>query len=326
MLWLAQRDLMPFPPLPRAEAERHRIRPSCLLLLTGLLLLARADIAFADTAADANAAYQRGDYATAIELFRSPAEQGDTAAQYAIGNMYDKGEGVLRDKNKANKWWYRAALHGNADALRKFENIRCEKLYPRGKGAIPGVNCLNDAGNNYDLLTKPDQTAPPKPTEPGAAQRAAVSSAASDQTDAGQTTLSDRTTQGARLVVPLQREKGMFIVAAEIDARITLDFVVDSGAAYVTMPVDIFAKLREAGTIEDADVLGATQIRLADGSTRDTIIFIIRSMRIGDKFFQDIKAATVPPYGQTLLGQTFLDHFRSWSINNAKAELVLDLP
>src|SRR6476661_3044249 len=163
---------MPFPPLPRAEAERHRIRPSCLLLLTGLLLLAGGDIAFADTAADANAAYQRGDYATAIELFRSLAEQGDTAAQYAIGNMYDKGEGVLRDKNEANKWWYRAALHGSADALRKFENIRCEKLYPRGKGAIPGVNCLNDAGNNYDLLTKPDQTAPPKPIEPGAAQRA----------------------------------------------------------------------------------------------------------------------------------------------------------
>jgi hypothetical protein len=27
-----------------------------------------------------------------------------------------------------------------------------------------------------------------------------------------------------------------------------------------------------------------------------------------------------------LLGQTFLNHFRSWSINNAKAELVLDLP
>ena len=78
MLWLAQRDLMPSPPLPRAEAERHRIRPSCLLLLTGLLLLARADIAFADTAADANAAYQRGDYATAIELFRSLAEQGDS--------------------------------------------------------------------------------------------------------------------------------------------------------------------------------------------------------------------------------------------------------
>jgi predicted aspartyl protease len=325
MLRLAQHELMP-PPLPRAEAERDQIRSSWLMLLTGLVLLAGSDLAFADAAADANAAYRRGDYAAAIELYRSLAEQGDTAAQYVLGNMYDNGEGVLRNKNEANKWWYRAALHGNADALRKFEAIRCEKLYPKGKGAIPGVNCLNDAGKNYDLLTKPDQTAPPKPTEPAAAQRAAVSAAASDQADASQTTPPGRTTQGSRLVVPLQREKGMFIVSAEIDARITLDFVVDSGAAYVTMPVDIFAKLREAGTIEDADVLGATQMRFADGSTRETIVFIIRSLRIGDKFFQDIKAATVPPYGQTLLGQTFLNHFRSWSINDAKAELILDLP
>jgi len=67
-------------------------------------------------------------------------------------------------------------------------------------------------------------------------------------------------------------------------------------------------------------------MRFADGSTRETIVFIIRSLRIGDKFFQDIKAATVPPYGHTLLGQTFLNHFRSWSINNGKAELILDLP
>jgi hypothetical protein len=75
MLRLAQRELMP-PPLPRAEAERHWIRPSWLMLLTGLVLLAGSDLAFAGAAADANAAYRRGDYATAIELYRSLAETG----------------------------------------------------------------------------------------------------------------------------------------------------------------------------------------------------------------------------------------------------------
>ena len=72
MLRLAQHELMP-PPLPRAEAERHQIRPSWLMLLTGLLLLAGGDMAFADAAADANAAYQRGDYARPSSSFvRSP--------------------------------------------------------------------------------------------------------------------------------------------------------------------------------------------------------------------------------------------------------------
>ena len=100
MLRLAQHELMP-PPLPRAEAERDQIRPSWLMLLTGLVLLAGSDLAFADAAADANAAYRRGDYAAAIELYRSLAEQGDTAAQYVLGNMYDNGEGALRNKNEA---------------------------------------------------------------------------------------------------------------------------------------------------------------------------------------------------------------------------------
>jgi hypothetical protein len=79
MLRLAQHELMP-PPLPRAEAERDQIRPSWLMLLTGLVLLAGSDLAFADAAADANAAYRRGDYAAAIELYRSLAEQGDTGS------------------------------------------------------------------------------------------------------------------------------------------------------------------------------------------------------------------------------------------------------
>jgi hypothetical protein len=43
-------------------------------------LLAGSDLAFADAAADANAAYRRGDYAAAIELYRSLAEQGDTGS------------------------------------------------------------------------------------------------------------------------------------------------------------------------------------------------------------------------------------------------------
>ena len=47
MLRLAQHELMP-PPLPRAEAERDQICPSWLMLLTGLVLLAGSDLAFAD--------------------------------------------------------------------------------------------------------------------------------------------------------------------------------------------------------------------------------------------------------------------------------------
>ena len=42
---------------------------------------------------DANAAYNRGDYATALRLLRPLADQGDASAQYNLGVMYDNGQG-----------------------------------------------------------------------------------------------------------------------------------------------------------------------------------------------------------------------------------------
>jgi len=43
------------------------------------------------------AAYKRGDYATALREFRVLAEQGDAEAQFNLGLMYDKGQGVPQD-------------------------------------------------------------------------------------------------------------------------------------------------------------------------------------------------------------------------------------
>jgi TPR repeat protein len=43
---------------------------------------------------DAAAAYSRGDYATTLRLLRPLANQGDAGAQYNLGLMYAKGDGV----------------------------------------------------------------------------------------------------------------------------------------------------------------------------------------------------------------------------------------
>ena len=42
-------------------------------------------------------AHQRGDYATALRIFRQLAEQGDASAQYNLAFMYDNGRGVTQD-------------------------------------------------------------------------------------------------------------------------------------------------------------------------------------------------------------------------------------
>ncbi len=43
---------------------------------------------------DGMAAYDRGDYETALREFRPLAEQGNALAQHNLGVMYDNGQGV----------------------------------------------------------------------------------------------------------------------------------------------------------------------------------------------------------------------------------------
>ena len=62
------------------------------------------------------AAYERGDYATALKEFRPLAEQGDAGAQTNLGLMYGGGEGVPQDIAKAAEWFRKAAEQGYAKA------------------------------------------------------------------------------------------------------------------------------------------------------------------------------------------------------------------
>ena len=65
---------------------------------------------------DAGAAYERGDYATALTLWRPLADQGDAHAQYNLGRMYDDGRGVPPDAAQAVKWYRLAAEQGDGSA------------------------------------------------------------------------------------------------------------------------------------------------------------------------------------------------------------------
>ena len=62
------------------------------------------------------AAAQSGDFATALREWTPLAKQGDADAQFSLGVMYEKGEGVAKDNKAAVKWYTLAAEHGDEDA------------------------------------------------------------------------------------------------------------------------------------------------------------------------------------------------------------------
>jgi TPR repeat protein len=78
---------------------------------------------------DGFAASQRGDYATALRLWRPLAEQGEVTSQFNLGVSYDQGSGVPQDYAEAVKWFRLAAEQGYAKAQFNLGN-----MYDDGKG------------------------------------------------------------------------------------------------------------------------------------------------------------------------------------------------
>jgi len=71
-----------------------------LLSSTLLLLLSAPSIAVIDDYQDAVNAYSRGDYKISYQLMLPLAEKGFAQAQYNLGVMYEKGNGVKQVTKK----------------------------------------------------------------------------------------------------------------------------------------------------------------------------------------------------------------------------------
>jgi TonB family protein len=96
----------------------------------GVLTLGFGGSVIAGPMEDGQAAYDRGDYATAQELWRPLAEQGVARAQNNLGVMYENAKGVPQDINEALKWYRLAAEQGYAGAQNNLGLI-----YALGRGA-----------------------------------------------------------------------------------------------------------------------------------------------------------------------------------------------
>lgn len=91
-------------------------RPSIRRVLLAAALASFSVPAIADDIDDGQAAYNTGDYATALRLWRPLAEQGNARAQNNLGVMYENGKGVAEDVNEAVRWYRLAAAQGYSGA------------------------------------------------------------------------------------------------------------------------------------------------------------------------------------------------------------------
>ena len=287
---------------------RHHVKLIRATLTASLLLLAIARVAIAGPLEDGRVAFNRADYGAALRLWYSLADFGNAQAQNNIAIMYRDGLGVPRNYDEAyrllnfaiTKRTLPEAEYNLGDLLGRpwaRQDLKASLFWMRqaaSHGYAPAQKLVGKPPFTDDELA----TILPK-TEP--TQDTAF-----------------------RVEASLKKEGGTFVVPVQINGAITLDFTVDSGAADVSVPADVFSTLARTGTIKDSDIIGEQTYVLADGSKSQSVTFTIRSLKVGGKVVENVRGSVAPSRGSLLLGQSFLERFKSWSIDNTKHVLLLE--
>lgn len=131
---------------------------------------------------------------------------------------------------------------------------------------------------------------------------------------------------GRILSSPFNMSGGTPQVPVLINERLSLDFIIDSGATDVSIPSDVALTLVRTGTISDGDFLGSSDYTLADGRTSSASRINIRSLSVGGVTVHNITASVANAAGPLLLGESFLRRLPKWTINNETQAFEFDHP
>ncbi len=322
-----------------------------LIVLAALLCVAGGTMA--GQLEDAATAYGSGDYTTAVRLWRPLAEQGNAEAQNHLGVAYYWGRGVPADYAEAFTWFRLAAEQGLARAqgnlgtmyIRRLDGASgdIEQIFSNQLLAHMWFNLASAGGSNHtekrqelearmlpenviraQSMAKACLASNYKQCDMQVRLKPVITPSVATKSSPAPAPRKSKATFASALSIPLLQQGGTFTVPVQINGAITLNFVVDSGAADVSIPTDVVTTLMRTGTLKKSDFLGQKTYVLADGSKVPSQTFRIRSMKVGDRVVENITGSVSSADGVLLLGQSFLGRFKSWSIDNNKHVLLLE--
>ena len=130
--------------------------------------------------------------------------------------------------------------------------------------------------------------------------------------------------QPGQTLVKGQALMGTLAVPVSVNGGSPMTFMVDSGATLVSIPYDEAAPLLRSHSIRPVDFRGVSLFQLANGTRVSAQVYNIRSIKVGDREVKNVLASIYLGHGPSLLGQSFLKRFKSWSVDNRKRVLALE--
>jgi clan AA aspartic protease (TIGR02281 family) len=264
-----------------------------------------------------------------LTLTKTPDELANTLFFAAKAEPFNKHEKGVIGGVPADSYYSRLVKPTGGNQLMKINMIKSLHDYIVVETILTAATidsfqqtALAAALKGIRLIGAASSPTPPKgPTNPSGTE---VSSNPARTDGPSNPTHVEAPSNTTRIEIPLKSLGGTFVVPVIINGAITLNFVIDSGASDVAVPADVVGTLIRAGTIEKSDFTGKQTYMLADGSVSPTKTFIIRSLKVGDVLIENVNGSVSPAAGALLLGQSFLQRFKSWSMDNNKHVLVLE--
>ena len=122
----------------------------------------------------------------------------------------------------------------------------------------------------------------------------------------------------------MKSENGIYKIPIYINDT-KMNFIFDTGASDITISETEALFLYKQGTLQQEDILGTQQYQIADGSISEGTIINLRTVKIGKKTLNNVKASIVHNMeAPLLLGQSALAQFGTVSIDYNKNQITFD--
>lgn len=123
--------------------------------------------------------------------------------------------------------------------------------------------------------------------------------------------------------IKLRSIGGVYTVPTRLNNSLTMDFMIDTGAADVGLSDELANRLVNTGVMAERDFKGPERYTLADGSSVTCRGLVLRAVRIGGREVADVKGSACPGKPPLLLGQSFLKKLGPWFMDYGREVLVV---
>lgn len=123
--------------------------------------------------------------------------------------------------------------------------------------------------------------------------------------------------------IPLEKLAGVYHLPVEINNVMTLMFILDTGAADMSLPEEILISLMRSGTLSQEDFLPGKTYILADGNRVRSPRVLIHKVKIGNRVLRNVPATISEAGSPLLLGQSLLEKVGSYTFDSNRQRLVL---